>query len=299
MITKKISTGVQVIFTKNKDTDTLSIANSIGCLDINGNATSGTQIITYSLCNETGMALPCSIIQTPNLKTYVCNLESEFIFNGALSFVNELSKYGNNYSVNIDRISTKNVSVDSNTLVTDSNRRISFNTPQSQESDPVIGSFIAKMVTDNGRMLYPLTQKFTAISHSIGKANVLLTGYANLRDYLMLIKEPTRGIDNLKNKSINSDYNINLDNNKIIVKVTNVINGDINLDCVFSGRLDNLSTQSVSPYILLTVKPIILGTQQLPYNIIRFKTHSIFVSPLYFANSTILANLHGGVNLLA
>ena len=299
MITKSISTGVQVIFTKNKDGDVLSIANSLGYVNVDGSLVTGTQIIPHTTCNENGMSLPCSIIQTAKLKTYICNLDYGFTFSNTSSFVDELNKYGNDYLVNIDNISTTKVRVNSNNVITDTNRKISFNAPQSQESDPVLGSFIAKMTTDNGRMLQPLTNKFTSIAYSIGKANAMLTGYANLRDYLMLIKQPTLGMANLKNKSLNGDYNINLDSNKITLKVIDVIDGVIQLSCIFLGTMDNLATQSFSPYILLTLKPITLGTQQLPYEIVRFKNYTVFISPLYFGNAKTLTNLKGGVNLLA
>ena len=298
MITKNIRTGVQVIFTKNKDYDIGVIAKAIGCVDANGNPITGTQIIPHSICNEAGMSLPCSIIQTPDLKTYICDDVYNFAFTDTASLVTELNKYGTDYEVSIDKISSKKVAFDSNAIVTDLNRKISFNIEQTQQSDPVVGSFIAKMASDNGRMLFPLTNKFTTIAYSIGKANALLTGYANLRDYLMLIKEPTLGISNLKNKSIAGDYNINLNSNSISIKVTDVANGIINLDFIFSGYMETITTQSFAPYILLTLKPISLGNQQLPYTIVKFKNYAIFISPLYFASSITLANLKGGVNLL-
>lgn len=299
MITKKISNGVQIIFTVNRNSDMSHIAKSLGYIGANGNFNAGTQSIPYATCNENGMSLPCSIIQSPELKTYICDLEYEFTFSNTSSFINELNNYGNDYLFNIDRITSKKVRFDSNALVTDTNKKISFNAPQSQESDPALGSFIAKMTSDNGRMLQPLTNKFTAIAHSIGKANALLTGYVNLRDYLMLIKQPTLGMANLKNKSLDNDYNINLNSNKITLKVTDVIDGIIQLSCTFLGTFDNLATQSFAPYILLTLKPITLGTQQLPYDIVRFKNYAIFISPLYFANVNTLTNLKGGVNLLS
>ena len=71
MLIKKINNGVQVIFTNNKDNDILSIANSIGCTNANGTVTNGTQLISHYTCTEQGMNLPCSIIQTQHLRTYI------------------------------------------------------------------------------------------------------------------------------------------------------------------------------------------------------------------------------------
>jgi hypothetical protein len=220
-------------------------------------------------------------------------------------FLLKLKHFGENYILRSqDKILGEDFSRHSkNSIRNHKGEIISFRNLLNNYDVNAISQFIHRMKKDNAQILAPLIKKYVTIIFLFKGKKFLLTGYANLRNYINFIKTPSRELLDLLNEvETDVDYIIELSgkNPEIRLKSSETIDNKIVVDLFFDGKIKTKAeiTKTLEPYVLMTTKPIRLLNQKLPYIISSQKNTPIFITPLLFNTTEYLKKLKGGVNLL-
>ena len=157
---------------------------------------------------------------------------------------------------------------------------------KSLSNDSFIHTAMAKISHDNGRMLDPISNKFTSIVKLAKSHAKMFTGYADLITLFDILKQPMNKLD---------DSVINVKFDKSVTVTYNVV--DNKLICEVNG-ISVSDESAIRPYIIYTLKPIKLQNQNFPFQVIKKHGLNLFLTPVILNNEDLLKDLRGGINLL-
>jgi hypothetical protein len=303
MIIQNIDSSNQVIFTTNPEADYRHIALALNYTKKDGELYKYVtkDITTYY---PKGSIYPLNAVKlvAKNVTTYI--VPDEYDFHMRKNSLDELSKslsrFGEKSIVQFGDIELNGpFTVRDGMLITNSGKTISESESTATVSHKMISEFIHRMGTDNGKMLYPIIKRFLNTVFLFKGNKNLLTGYANLKHYLNMMRQPQPNFRQL-NITSSGDYSINYDSNSLSrIKVVDVKDGIPIIKLHSANNLVvNGSITNPDPYILITTKPIQMQNQKFPYTVVRFKGTPLFISPLIFNSRAVLDQLPGGINLL-
>ena len=151
---------------------------------------------------------------------------------------------------------------------------------------------LSRLGVDNGGLVAPLIDKFVNITRIVRMNTDRLTGYANLAQYLMMMKQPTNDLYSDGKNAVK--YILNIESTDIGIRLVSYDDQPILEPIGFSINVNNTTP---TPYILITTKPITLG-KRVPSQIVRYGGRAFFITPLVFNSDKILKGLSGGIDLL-
>ena len=311
MIIQKISDSEQIAFTSDRQFDFNRIIKELGYSKGTGEPYKYVQVDYSHLYFISGSyeSVISTRIKAKGNTTYIINDSNTFshaVGGNVDTFLSRLKAFGDKYFLKIgDVVLEGGFRKDGSTSI--KNNRgdvISLGAARTDKEIKGIHNFIHRMKMDNGRMLIPMIIKFLNIALMFqNNKRYLLTGYANLLNYLTFIKNPSREILKNMNKSYDSGYVMDFNTNysDIDLTISDTKDGKIVVDMDFDGdfRPAEESIAQIDPYILMTLKPIKLLNQRMPYFMVSYKNTSVFVTPLFFNSAKILKSLKGGINLLS
>lgn len=304
MIVQNINSHTQVIYTLNPEADYKKIAESLNYTRKDGMLYKNVikDSSTY-YPNGSDRSLTAVKLISKEVTTYI--VESEYTFQLTDStfpdLINVFKRFGDTCIIKFNGIELSGpFSYRDGVIISNSGKTITSNTSTNNVTHTLISQFIHHMGTDNGNMLHPIIQRFVTTMFLFKGNKHLLTGYANLKQYLHIMKQPMPKFNSIT-QSEQSDYVINYDVTSLSkAKVIDVKDGTPVIEIVTNNKLTQFdsSTSIPEPYILITTKPIQMQNQTFPYTVVRYKGTSLFISPLIFNSRKILEQLPGGINLL-
>jgi hypothetical protein len=304
MLLYKKNDKESIIFTSDINGDLNRILYTLNCFENGGKIKDGVSVQYSALCSieSGGSTQQCNKITTPKETIYVMNDSSSFNFSSPHSLIQKLREYGNNTIVKIyDRSFMGGFSTyKTNAIQDDKGNIISFKDKKEDADIPLLHKFIQYMKMNNGRMIIPLISKYVNTLSIVGKKRSLIVGYANVQDYLKIIKEPNGNFIKMLREENKDDYIVELGPKKQMkLVISNIVDNKISIDLYIDGTMKKDVDVSISDiYILLNTRPIVLQNQNLPYFINTFNSISVFITPLILTDTKMLTNLRGGMNLL-
>lgn len=305
MLLYKKSDKESIIFTRDINGDINNILYSLNCFENGGKLKKdvSVQYSSWYSIDQSSSTQQCNKITTPKEIIYVMNDSISFNFNSPYSLVQKLKEYGENTYIKIyDKSFMGGFSVYKTNSIQDGNGNIiSFKEKKEDENTPLIHKFIQYMKINNGRMIIPLISKYVNILSAVGKKRSFIVGYANIHNYLKIIKQPNGNILKMLKEENVDDYVVELGSKKQMkLVVSNIIKNTISLDLYIDGTMKRDIDKEISDiYILLNTRPIVLQNKNLPYFINTFNNVSVFITPLILTDTKMLTNLRGGMNLLS
>lgn len=308
MIVQNIDSNTQIVFTDNIQSGYLSIANELGYTKKDGSLYKYVAVEFSQMYHPRGAqsSMPCIKLIAKGVETYIVSNSFDFILNAdhIRNAITGFEHFGGNYIPVIDSIEFNGPfnELTGKRLQDKSGKTISFAEETVPDNSSVIHKVMHRLATDNGHMLAPIIKRYLNTIHLFKGNKNLLTGYAKLDNYLRMIKQPSIGVIQDVDDGIDADYVIAFQGgySQARVVVVGVRDGVPVIELKFSGSLQSHSkkAQRPEPYVLLTTKPINLGREKMPYNVVSYRGTAIFVTPLIFNSSKILSELKGGINLL-
>lgn len=150
-------------------------------------------------------------------------------------------------------------------------------------------------------MIAPLLKRYVNTLLMVKGKKKLLTGYANLRDYLTFIKNPSMEAllgTNEADEEATYFIEVNSGNKRMTLTAGEIIGNAVIVDLTTDNDIKSSDDTESKPYILLNAKPITLMNQKLPYFISYQKNFPVYVTPMLLKSDKVLQNLRGGINLL-
>jgi len=308
MIVQNIDSNTQVIFTDNAQSDYLSIATELGYTKKDGGLYKYVTAEFSQMYHPRGAqsSIPCVRLIAKGVETYIVKNSFDFVLNvdHIRNAIHGFEHFGSNYIPVVDSIEFKGPfnELSGNRIQDNIGKIISFAEQQVSDNSSMIHKVMHRLATDNGHMLAPIIKRYLNTIHLFKGNKNLLTGYAKLENYLRMIKQPTTGLIQDVDDGIDADYVVNFNNGSTQARVivTGVRDGVPVIELKFNGSLNThgKKVQKPEPYVLLTTKPINLGRERLPYNVVSYRGTPIFITPLIFNSTKILSELKGGINLL-
>jgi len=309
MILYEPKENVQIVFTKNKDTDFKSIINELGYAKKDGNPYKYVNVTqaAYVKINGAVDRIPAIKISAKGKEIYVANDVIEFKTGkrNTNSFVSAVNTFGNNYELNIDGrpFKGKFSAVSDNTIKDGDGVLISIGGSPQTGNTKELDVFIYKMRQDNGNLLAPIIRKYITTLHFTGKNRKLISGYAHLPTYFQLIKSPFGDLaKSLRKNKDSGNMILGADKHDFMAKV--VVRGakgrKLLLDLQTGVKLSKSDedTKTPNPYVIFTTKPIKFTSEETPRFAISMGRQTIFVNIFMFNGEKYLADIKGGMNLL-
>ena len=307
MIIHKIDDTTELVYTDNRTIDFNFVISAINYSDGGGSINSNVDVSHAHSYSPEGYtkSVVTTKLEKGDKTTYILDNTISFNYRDVSSLLGEFKYFGkkavlnfkgNQFGGNLSRHKDSSIRNNDGKVITFKQSSIS---PDSVKG---IHNFIHRMKMDNGQMLIPIIKRYLNTVMLLKGAKHLLTGYANLEDYLNFIKSPSRDILNSFTETISdADFviEINPSSPEVRMKAVGVKDDHLIVDLIVDGKIDSVDdTESLKPYVILNTKPIKLLNQTLPYFISRQKNIPIFITPLMLKSTEMLTNLKGGINLL-
>lgn len=309
MILYEPKENVQVVFTKNKDTEFNNAIRELGYAKKDGNPYKYVNIQKGSYLKLDGAddKIPAIKISAKGKKIFVVDDTIEFKtgIRGVNTFVNSVNAFGSNYELNIDGrpFKGKFKSLTDNSVKDSDGVLLSIGGGAKAANNPEVNTFIYKMRQDNGNLLAPIMRKYITALHFTGKNRKFITGYAHLPTYLQLIKSPFGDLSkSLRKNKHKSGMILGEGKNDFMAKV--VVRGvkgrkvllDLQTGVKLSSSTDTSKTPN--PYVVFTTKPIKFNSEDIPQFAVNMGRQIIFVTIFMFYGEKYLGDVKGGMNLL-
>ena len=310
MVIYDVNDKLKIIYTPNKKTDFDKIFK---ILDINLESKS----IKNIEINQSGRFFPVggtAALDSIEIKdteknsvTHIINDIAVFDYDmdNIPLILDKLKTFGNKYTININnRLFRGDFYRNTDTSIKNtSGQVIFFETDPGQKMTLRIHDFMHKMRMNNSRMIMPLIRKYADVITICRGKKHLLTGYANILNYLEFMKNPSRDfIKSLAGEEGDCKVLFVRGRSRITLRVSGVLENSLMLDFLINNEpyvAGKMDTESPVPYILLNTKPIQLLNQKLIYFTAKYKNTTVFVIPLMLKSDDALKNLRGGFNLLS
>jgi len=308
MLIYKISDNLKLVFTPNRTTNYNSVIQLLDYAGSNGALKKNIRVNFSAQYTPVGSNKSEIVtrLDNDNVTTYILDDTVSFYYNGNNigDFIEKLSYFGNDTFLKFKNIAIgSNISkYKNNSIKNDEGKIITFKNFVSEGDLKGIHKFIYYMKMDNGRMIEPLIKRYVTTLLLFRGKQKFLTGYANLKDYLTFIKNPSKEmLAGFTEAVMDADFVIEMASNpsEIRLQASEIIGGKLAVDLFVNGVVKDVNKgEEATPYVLLNSKPIKLLNQKLPYFVVKHMKVPVFVSPLMFKSDKALVNLRGGINLL-
>jgi len=307
VITQDVNNNLRIIYASNKRAEFNDILRNLGYKKITGELEKDVIVTQNSIYYPSGgtSSLESIKIVSKGVTTHIIDDSVSFNYNSIDNITRNLKHFGNKYLVKLDNknfvgeffkqseIAVKNYKGDIIIFESESSNRMTLRNHD----------FLHKMKMNNSRMIMPLLRKYVDVITLLKGKRHLLTGYANIMDYLAFMKKPSRDFL-LSLTGHNADFTVNLDKNpsKITLKVNNILKDGVLLDFIVNDKIytsGKTPSRNPIPHILVNTKPVQLRNHKLLYFTAKYKHTTVFVIPLMLKSDKALKNLRGGFNLLA
>jgi len=304
MLISNISNTLKLVFTGNRNNDFNAVMYKLKLAGPTGDVKKGVNVNHSSSYNSQGTSKSevATKVDNGGKTIYILNDKISFYYHGIDDFLSRLRYFGDKVLLKIKgNTFTGSFSSYKNNSIEDSDGKIiTFKSSVSTEDDNTqIHKFIHRMKTDNGRMIDPLIKRYSNTLRMVKGKRQLLTGYANLYDYLTYAQNPSSDILNSFSESFDSEgVTFNINNKGVELKASGESDGKMVVNLLMKGDFEKPEGEKQTPYVILNTKPIKLLNQQMPYFVSRQKYFPVFITTLFFKNDETLKNLKGGINLL-
>lgn len=305
MIIQKDNTNFYV-WVNNKEAQLNNVLSEFKLLDSNTQPSKHIQIHRNGQYMPKGATTPLASITVlaKDKAIFIMNDMHRFslLRNDARALASALNRFGvSTVDINGKSIKGPFSAIDSRHLKTGS-KNIALGQFINNSIESKVDQFIHRMKTDNGKMLLPLTRKFTDMLHLLGKNRNRLSGYVDLNLYLRMLNQPTLNTESVIKDLNTADYLLNIpqEQTHAVISVAGVDASGVKLvlksPSVLYDGVESLPQKN--PYLMFTPKPLSLKDEQFPFFVLSYKGHRVFVTAMIMDNSSPFESLSGGVNLL-
>ena len=291
----KDSNGTQIVFGDNMDVEFKALLTQFHAINLNGSYNKLNKVnesVEYHF-NGGNPIRGCKEFSHRNGTKYVM-VPSLHEFHGtydANSLTPYLNSFGSDVILHIGNTTVRTPFHSNGTEITDAGG-VKYGLNIRTSSAPLLQQFIHWMKTDNGRMINPIVGKFIPLLKLFTTDASQFTGYANMDTYLTGINQPS-----IFPKPKQGGWSMQQTGN-ISMRVTGKDGSAIHVGVNGISAVEINNSSKPTPFILVTMKPVVVFKERLPFFVVKLSGVNLFVSVMVMENDSYLKGMKGGVDLL-